>query len=215
MTDRIEGDTQIFVVDDDGSARDSLAELLSTSGYKTQTFASATKFLEKGVAGLSGCLIADVRMPDMDGLELQEELSRRGTSLSVIIVTGHADVPLAVRAMKAGAIDFLEKPLDDGALLASIRRALDTEKPATGRPVVDKQAHDRLARLTEREKQVLEQIVDGHSNKVIAFHLSISPRTVELHRARVMDKMEARSVAELVRMTLPLLDARNKLQPPR
>lgn len=199
---------RIFVVDDDRDARDSLALLLDSSGYQTETFESATKFLSYAKPELTGCVIADVRMPDMDGLELQEELVRRGMSLSVIIVTGHADVPLAVRAMKVGAIDFLEKPFENDALLASIDRGLDAVRPVTSRLAVSKEGEERLASLTERERQVLELIVDGHANKVIAYHLSISPRTVELHRARVMDKMHARSVAELVRMTLPLLEAR-------
>lgn len=197
----------IFVVDDDQDARDSLATLLIASGYRVETFESATKFLARGGADLSGCVIADVRMPDMSGLDLQEELVRRSAALAVIIVTGHADVPLAVRAMKAGAIDFLEKPFDEAALLASVTRAFEAARPS-GRPGVSKETEARYQQLTDREKQVLGEIVDGHANKVIAYHLSISPRTVELHRARVMDKMLARSVAELVRMTLPLLEAR-------
>lgn len=199
---------RIFVVDDDSDARDSLALLLNASGYRTETFESAMQFLSYASPDLSGCVIADVRMPDMDGLELQEELVRRGMSLSVIIVTGHADVPLAVRAMKVGAIDFLEKPFQHDALLASIGRGFEAVKPTATRLASAKEGEERLSSLTERERQVLEEIVDGHANKVIAYHLSISPRTVELHRARVMDKMQARSVAELVRMTLPVLEAR-------
>ncbi|MGB8363686.1 MAG: response regulator FixJ [Rhizomicrobium sp.] len=200
---------RIFVVDDDPDVRDSLATLLVSSGYAAETFESAAKFLAYGGSDLNGCVIADVRMPDMNGLELQEELARRSTSLSVIIVTGHADVPLAVRAMKAGAIDFLEKPFDHTTLLASIDRALEAAKPAAGRSAATKEVEERMATLTERERQVLELIVEGHANKMIAYHLTISPRTVELHRARVMDKMLVRSVAELVRITLPLLNARS------
>ena len=202
----------IYVVDDDLDARDSLAALLRASGYNAETFESATKFLAHNSVHASGCVIADVRMPDMDGLALQEELIRRKAAMSVIIVTGHADVPLAVRAMKAGAIDFLEKPFDASALLESVSRALGQTKSHAD-DQVDKLAEERFERLTERERQVLEKIVDGHANKVIAFHLSISPRTVELHRARVMDKMEARSVADLVRMSLPILKARKGTLP--
>jgi two-component system response regulator FixJ len=203
----------VFVVDDDAAARDSLATLLGASGYRTQTFDSAARFLERGGAGASGCVIADIRMPDMDGLQLQEELARRSASLAVIIVTGHADVPLAVRAMKAGAIDFLEKPFAEETLLASVARAFQSAQSTLQRAAVNQEALARLALLTERERQVLQLIVDGHANKVIAYHLSISPRTVELHRARVMDKMEARSVAELVRMSLPLLETRKGTGP--
>ncbi len=211
----MQADQRIFVVDDDQDARDSLATLLAASGYKTETFESAKKFLACGGANAAGCVIADIRMPDMDGLELQEELVRKGAALAVIIVTGHADVPLAVRAMKAGAVDFLEKPFDETALLASVSRAFDLAKPSANRLAVNKDAEERFTQLTERERQVLQLIVDGHANKVIAYHLSISPRTVELHRARVMDKMLARSVAELVRMTLPLLEARKGREPRR
>jgi two-component system response regulator FixJ len=197
---------RIYVVDDDPDVRDSLATLLHAAGYESESFESAAKFLAHGGARSTGCVIADIRMPDMDGLALQEELVRRKSPLGVIIVTGHADVPLAVRAMKAGAIDLLEKPFDEAALLASVVRAFDAATPDAG---ADAEAEKHFALLTDRERQVLEEIVDGHANKVIAFHLSISPRTVELHRARVMDKMAARSVAELVRMALPILKARN------
>lgn len=199
--------SRVYIVDDDPGARDSLATLLASSGYRTEAFESAAKFLASNGPNRTGCVIADIRMPDMDGLELQEELVRRGTHLAVIIVTGHADVPLAVRAMKAGAVDFLEKPFDHAALLASIGRALEAAKPRAGHLIATKEMEARMATLTERERQVLELIVEGHANKVIAYHLSISPRTVELHRARVMDKLAVRSVAELVRTTLPLLTA--------
>ncbi len=201
-------DKRVFVVDDDPDARDSLATLLRASGYDMETFDSAAKFLAVGGAKSRGCVIADIRMPDMDGLELQEELARRKSPLSVVIVTGHADVPLAVRAMKAGAIDFLEKPFEETAILASVVRALEAVDMSAD-AAIDPAAERRFALLTDRERQVLEQIVDGHANKVIAFHLSISPRTVELHRARVMEKMAARGVAELVRMALPILKAQN------
>jgi len=199
---------RVYVVDDDPALRDSLAALLHAAGYEAETFESAKAFLTYGGAQSTGCVVADVRMPDMDGLELQEELARRQAQLRVIIVTGHADVPLAVRAMKAGAIDFLEKPFDENALLESVERAFEALKPEP-ETEVDRGAEERFRLLTDRERQVLEEIVDGHANKVIAYHLSISPRTVELHRARVMDKMAARGVAELVRMTLPILRMRD------
>lgn len=206
----MQAEHRVFVVDDDRSARDSLATLLQASGYVCETFQSAAEFLARHPAQLRGCIIADIRMPDMDGLALQEELIRRGASLPVIIVTGHGDVPLAVRAMKAGAIDFLEKPFEEAALLNSVGRALEEARTVGERSSINEEARDRLAQLTDRERQVLELVVEGHANKVIAYHLSISPRTVELHRARVMDKMLARSVAELVRLTLPLIEMRRQ-----
>lgn len=191
----------VYVVDDDPAARDSLALLLQADGLAVECYASAEMFLVQLQPGAGGCIIADIRMPDMDGLELQEELKRRSSKLPVIIVTGHGDVPLAVRAMKAGAIDFLEKPFEADALLSSVRRAL----AASPAGVRSEDSAERLALLTDRERQVLELIVEGRANKVIAHELSISPRTVELHRARVMDKMQARNLADLVRLVLPLL----------
>ena len=197
----------VLVVDDDADIRDSLTLLLNASGYQTEAFESAHRFLAREIEpGFCGCLLADIRMPDMDGLELQEELVHRGVPLGVIIVTGHADVPLAVRAMKAGAIDFLEKPFDEAALLASVTRAIEATKSSNSHRAPNKEIQDRLTLLTDRERQVLELIMAGNANKVIAYLLSISPRTVELHRARLMDKMMARNAAELVRMTLPLVD---------
>jgi two-component system response regulator FixJ len=192
----------IFIVDDDPAVRDSLATLLESSGFRTESFESATKFLASGGAARRGCLIADIRMPDMDGLALQEELARRSAMLAVIIVTGHGDVPLAVRAMKAGAVDFLEKPFDEESLLTSVRRAAELISSAGTRIAAFEDAQTRLADLTRREREVLELVVAGRANKVIAHELGISPRTVELHRARVMDKMNARTVADLVRITL-------------
>ncbi len=172
MTDKI-----IYVVDDDADVRDSIRSLLESANYAVKDYASAKDFLaDFGDAG--GCLIADIRMPEMDGLELQEEIVKRKRGLPVLIITGHGDVPLAVRAMKAGAVDFIEKPFDDEALLASIQRALEI-----GRKIRDKAAEsaaaDRLlSLLTPREKSVLEQLVVGRSNKVAAYELGISPRIV-------------------------------------
>ena len=192
----------VFIVDDDPDVRDSLATLLKSSGFHPETFESAAKFLASGGANRQGCLIADIRMPDMDGLALQEELARRGALLAVIIVTGHGDVPLAVRAMKAGAVDFLEKPFDEESLMISVRRAADAASSEGNRIAALEEARARIAELTKRERQVLDLVVAGRANKVIAHELGISPRTVELHRARVMDKMNARTVADLVRVSL-------------
>jgi two-component system response regulator FixJ len=195
-------DAIVFVVDDDADVRDSLCALLEAAGFHAEPYESAIKFLASGRATHGGCLIADIRMPDMDGLELQQELVNRRVALPVIIVTGHGDVPLAVRAMKAGAIDFLEKPFDDELLLASVRRAL-AEGQRTGKDMalVDI-AKERVAALTPREHQVLEHLVAGRPNKAIANELDISPRTIEIHRANLMDKMQARSLSELVRMAI-------------
>ncbi len=191
----------VFVVDDDPDVRDSLRSLLEAAGFAVKDFGSAKAFLaESGSTG--GCLIADIRMPEMDGLELQEEIVRRGSGLPVVIITGHGDVPLAVRAMKAGAVDFIEKPFDDELLLASVRRALEIGKATRSRAAEAAAAERMLALLTPREKSVLEQLVVGRSNKVAAYELGISPRTVEIHRAHIMDKMNARSLSDLVRISL-------------
>ncbi|HVV65958.1 MAG TPA: response regulator FixJ [Rhizomicrobium sp.] len=191
----------IFIVDDDESVRDSLSGLLEASGFRTEVFPSAKAFLAAGALAKTGCLIADIRMPDMDGLELQTELKRQGSALPVIVMTGHGDVPLAVRAMKAGAIDFLEKPYDAAGLLQSVRYALQSPQgaaPTPGGPSAE--VRDKLQTLTPREREVLDLVVAGTLNKVIAHKLSISPRTVEIHRARVMQKMGARNLPELIRM---------------
>ncbi|MDE2133292.1 MAG: response regulator transcription factor [Alphaproteobacteria bacterium] len=194
----------VFVVDDDAGARDSLAMLLESSGYAAQCYESAVAFLASRAPDARGCLIADVQMPDMNGLQLQNELAARRSPLSVIVVTGHGDIPVAVQAMKAGAVDFLEKPFEETVLLDSVRRALERATSAGRQDDAAKDARRRLTQLTERERQVLDLIVTGKANKVIAYELSISPRTVEIHRARVMDKMGAANLAELVRKVLSL-----------
>jgi len=192
----------VFVVDDDADARDSLCALLESAGVAAEAHESARAFLNAYQPGRPGCLIADIRMPDMDGLELQEELNRRNAGLPVIVVTGHADVPLAVRAMKAGAVDLIEKPYDDERLLASVRRALAQAQGAREQAVAVEAAKTRIATLSVRERQVLELLVAGQPNKIIAFELDISPRTVEIHRAHVMEKMEAKSLSDLVRAAI-------------
>lgn len=191
-------DQTVFVIDDDGAVRDSVQMLLESAGYRAEIFESALVFLDKHVPGASGCVLADVRMPDMSGLELQAVVNERRLGLPVIIMTGHADVPMAVRAMKAGAVDFIEKPFSDNTILDSIKRALE----ATGRGVAAAEAEARIQTLTPREREVLERLVAGSPNKVVAYELDISPRTVEIHRARVMEKMQASSLPHLVRLAL-------------
>jgi two-component system response regulator FixJ len=198
-------DGKVFVVDDDPDVRDSLAMLLESSGYAAQCYESAAAFLASEVPNARGCLIVDIQMPDMTGLELQNQLVARRSPLAVVVMTGHGDIPIAVQAMKAGAVDFLEKPFEDDVLLDSIRRALDRAFSVGNRTDAVKEAQTRLAQLTDRERQVLDLIVAGKANKVIAYELSISPRTVEIHRARVMEKMAANNLADLVRKSLSLV----------
>jgi two-component system response regulator FixJ len=192
----------ILIVDDDADVRDSLRALLESAGFDVRDFDSAKAILADGGLDQAACLIADIRMPDMDGLTLQEELAHRKIGLPVIIVTGHGDVPLAVRAMRAGAVDFIEKPFDDELLLQSIKQALALRKESRGQASLAQTAAARIGLLTERERQVLECLVAGKANKVIAYELDISPRTVEIHRAHVMEKMQARSLSDVVRLAL-------------
>jgi two-component system response regulator FixJ len=192
----------IYVVDDDEAVRDSLSLLLETAGFTVKVFAAATEFLDVVDALAPGCLIADVRMPEMDGLELQARLVERQAKLPMIVITGHGDVPMAVRAMRAGAVDFVEKPFAEETILASVRQALTRLAPAPPRDELAELAAARLEHLSPREREVLEGLVTGLPNKSIAYDLSISPRTVEIHRARVMDKMQARSLSELIRLAL-------------
>ena len=194
----------VFIVDDDPDIRDSLSMLLASAGYDARAFESATRLLASDVPDKVGCLIVDVMMPEMDGITLQKELVTRHSPLQVIVMTGHADIPLAVGAMKAGAVDFLEKPFDEGVLLESVRRAIGRATSAGDQAKEARTAAARIALLTERERQVLELIVAGKANKVIAHELSISPRTVEIHRARVMEKMDAGNLADLVRKALSI-----------
>lgn len=190
----------VYVVDDDYDVRESLSMLLRSMGLRAAAFASAGEFLGAAGADPEGCLVADVRMPGMSGLELQEELARRGVLLPVIVITGHADVPMAVTAMKGGAVDFLEKPFSDQTLLDRVHGALRLDAERRTRRATAGDLGARLARLTPRERQVLERVVAGKPNKVIARELGLSTRTVEIHRARVMEKMQARSLADLVRL---------------
>ena len=192
----------VFIVDDDPDIRDSLSMLLQSAGYATSTFESATALLDSPAPDTSGCLIVDVQMPEMDGITLQKELVERRSPLQVIVMTGHADIPIAVGAMKAGAVDFIEKPFDDEALLGSVRLALsryDVVGQSNGQVA---QIRARAAGLSARERQVMEGLLAGLPNKTIAYDLAISPRTVEVHRANVMAKMAAKSLSELVRMAI-------------
>jgi two-component system response regulator FixJ len=171
-------------------------------GYAIRAYESGIEFLEECVALNAGCVLLDVRMPKMDGLEVQKHLQIRRPDLPVVVVTGHGDVKMAVQAMKAGAIDFIEKPFDEDILLTSVRNALARAEQVQRRDDETTAIYQRLERLTPRERDVFEQLIIGHANKVIARALDCSPRTVEIHRARVMEKMEATSVAQLVRMAL-------------
>jgi two-component system, LuxR family, response regulator FixJ len=191
----------VFIVDDDAEVRDSLRLLLESAGLRSHVYGSAREFLADGMPKF-GCVVADIRMPDMSGLELQEEIVRHDAHLPVIIVTAHADVPLAVRAMKAGAIDFIEKPFDDRQLIESIRHAFEVGTKTRNRSAETKSARDRLSLLTSRERAVLDMLVKGRSNKIAAHELGISPRTVEIHRAHIMDKLHAASLSDLVRIVL-------------
>ena len=197
MTDR----PTILIVDDDAAMRDSLKELMETAGFSVRTFESAEALLREAVPSGS-CLVTDIRMPEMDGLELQEEIAKREIDLPVIFMTGHGDVPLAVRAMKAGAVDFVEKPFNDSLILTTVKHALKAGKQNSDRIAEAKSAHELIASLTPRELNVLEKLVAGRSNKVAAYELGISPRTIEIHRANIMDKMNARSLSDVVRIAL-------------
>jgi RNA polymerase sigma factor (sigma-70 family) len=192
----------VFVVDDDQAMRGSLQWLIESVGMQVETFDSAHAFLDAYYPGRAGCLLLDVRMPGMSGLELQDYLSRREIRLPVIIITGHGDVAMAVKAMKAGAVDFIEKPFDDEQLLQSIRKALQFDERQRALQARKAEIAARLAELTPREHEVMAMVTDGRSNKEIAAALNVSAKTVEVHRARVMDKMRAESLAELVRMAL-------------
>lgn len=195
-------DAVVHLIDDDEGVRQSLAFLLSTLGFAVRVYDSAVAFLNALPGVQPGCIVTDIRMPEVDGLELQRRLNTLQIGLPVIVMTGHADVPLAVKAMKAGAVDFLEKPFDDEALLSAIRMALDGHARNGRREAELADIQARLGALSGREREVLGGLVAGHPNKAIAYDLNISPRTVEVYRANVMTKMNAASLSDLVRMAL-------------
>jgi len=196
------GTKTVFVIDDDESVRESLSALLAAQGLDAIAFASAEAFLLGYQPVAVGCAVVDLRMPGMDGLTLLEHLRGKGIALPVLVVTGHGEVPLAVRAMKAGAADFIEKPYSNSTLLEAIDRALTSAHTGLLTPIDPADTQARIAALTPRERDILRQLVIGHPNKIIAYHLSISPRTVEIHRANLMKKMNADSLSHLVRMAL-------------
>jgi len=193
---------RVYIVDDDEAVRDSLSALLESKGYAVASFGSAPEFLRAAPSLPVGCLITDIRMPEMDGLELRQHLIDRSLQFPLIVITGHGDVPLAVRAMKAGAVDFIEKPFAWEAILESLEAAVSRLTAPNEEDPTKSAAVAKLALLSPRELQVLEGLLAGQPNKTIAYGLAISPRTVEIHRARVMDKTGARSLSELIRLAL-------------
>ena len=192
----------VHLIDDDDGVRQAVAFLLTTAGLAVRVHESATAFIEVLPSLQPGCIVSDVRMPGIDGLELQRRLKTLGVNFPMIIMTGHADVPLAVEAMKAGAIDFIEKPFDDELLLSAIRAALDLYDKTGYREIEIARIQTRLRSLSQREREVLEGLLAGHPNKTIAYDLNLSARTVEVHRANLMTKLGASSLSELVRMAL-------------
>ncbi len=195
-------DMAVHVVDDDVAVRKSLAFLLASEGLPVRLYESASAFLNEIEGTEAGCIVTDVRMPGIDGIELIRRLKGRSVALPVIVMTGHADVPMAVEAMKDGAVDFLEKPFDDDAFLSTVRNALSRYEKSSHQGAQAAEIHSRFETLSERERQVLDGLVAGKANKVIAYDLGISPRTVEIYRANVMGKMQAKSLSELVRLAL-------------
>jgi FixJ family two-component response regulator len=191
----------VFVVDDDASVRGALARLLHSAGYQTETFASAEGFLAQSRFDAPGCILLDVRMPGLNGLELQQALAAANRQLPIVFITGHGDVPMSVRAMKAGAEDFLPKPFDDEELLKAVARALNKSQREQNERTEVAEIRRRLASLTPREREVLCHVVAGQLNKQIAADLSIAEKTIKVHRGRVMEKMGASSLAGLVAMT--------------
>jgi two-component system response regulator FixJ len=190
----------VHIVDDDEAIRQSVGFMLRKAGYAVETYPAGTVFLRSAAQDIQGCVLLDVRMPDIDGLEVQAQLAQRGISVPVIMLTGHGDVTLAVRAIKAGAIEFLEKPFERIALLAAVDIALDRAARTGRERLASADAVVRLAALTVRERNVLDGMVLGRPNKLIAFDLDIATRTVEVHRANLMEKLKARSLSDVLRI---------------
>lgn len=196
----------VFIIDDDPAVRDAVGLLLRTSGLQVETFASAADFLSADAARRPGCIVLDVRMPGMSGLDLQKQLRTQGYRLPIIFMTGHGDVPMAIRAMKAGAFDFIEKPFQGEILRQRIEDALQVDNRERSRQARRTDAAARLALLSPREREVLDRVAAGQYNKVIAAELGISLSTVEIHRKRVMEKLQAGSLSDLIRMLALLND---------
>jgi len=194
----------VHVIDDDAAVRDSLQFLLESAGLTVRSYDSAAAFIDQVGAHNRGCVLTDVRMPGFDGITLLRRLTELGVGLPVIVMTGHADVPLAVQALKEGALDFIEKPFDDDRLLHAVQAALEAGRRRREEAAELDAITARHATLTPREREVLDGLVAGHPNKTIAYDLGTSPRTIEVHRGRVMEKMQARSLADLVRMVLAI-----------
>ncbi|MEJ2177815.1 MAG: response regulator transcription factor [Gammaproteobacteria bacterium] len=192
----------VYIVDDDDAVRDSLLELLDSVGIHGLGFSSAREFLDGYDLNSGGCLVLDIRMPGMSGLDLQKQLTESNASLPIIFITGHGDVPMAVEAMKRGAVEFIQKPFRDQDLLDAIQIALENSKRDKGVVNEREETLKRIESLTNREREVLDWVVDGHPNKVIAIELGISQRTVENHRAHVMEKMNVRTTANLIKQVL-------------
>ncbi len=192
----------VYIVDDDMMVRHLLGQVLSAAGFAARSFGSAQDFLDAAPGLAPGCVVADVRMAGIDGLELLKMLAERDMPFPVVVISGHADVPMAVRAMKTGAVDFVEKPFSGATILDSIARAQDRLARSREETEAAEEARARLALLTEREREVLEGLAAGLPNKTVAYDLGISPRTVEAHRARIMEKMQARNLSHLVRLAL-------------
>jgi len=196
------GSATVFVVDDDDAVRDSLGLLMKSAGIQAEAYESAESFLAAFDPARFGCLVLDIRMPGMSGIELQRELNQRGSALPIIFITAHGDIPMAVDAVREGALDFVQKPFDDTELVTKVQRALADSMERYEEEMERAEIRHREASLTSREREVMAQVVDGKANKVIASDLGVSQRTVEIHRARVMEKMQAGSLAQLVRMVL-------------
>ncbi len=196
------GNATVFIVDDDDAVRDSLRLLMKSAGFHGEAFESAEAFLSSYDRDKTGCLVLDIRMPGMSGLELQRELANRECPLPIIFITAHGDIPMAVEAVRNGALDFIQKPFDDKELVGKIERALSESLQKQEEGLERAEIRRRVDTLTAREREVMSQVVEGKANKVIAGDLGVSQRTVEIHRARVMEKMQAGSLAHLVRMVL-------------